>query len=212
MDLDPNDLAPEERYKLLTGCVVPRPIAVVSTVSPQGIPNLAPFSYFNVVGHLPMALSFCVAGRKPDRSPKDSLRNACSAAEGGTGEFVVNMAVESFAAAMAKTATPIAYEESEYDLAHLTPVPSKVVLPPRIGESPVAFECRTLQVVPVGISHLVIGEVVHMVIQDDLLDERFRVNPNELKAIGRMAGSQYCRTQDRFEIRDETFFPKRRES
>jgi len=210
VEINPSDLAPNHRYRILTGCVVPRPIAVVSTVSPNGVTNLAPFSYFNIVGHAPMALSFCVAGRKPDGSAKDSLRNAQMAAVGGIGEFVINIAVETFARAMAKTAMPIAYEESEYDLTHLTPVPSKRVRPPRIGESPIAFECQTIQIVPVGTSSLVIGEVVYIVVQDELLNERFYVNPDKLQAIGRMAGSQYCRTQERFEIPDEAFFPQER--
>ncbi len=209
MDLNPQDLSPEIRYKLLTGCVVPRPIAVVSTMSTNGVTNLAPFSYFNIVGHLPMALSFSVAGRKPDQSPKDSLRNVRSSEEGGTGEFVINIAVESYAQAMALSAATLPYEVSEFDLTQLTPVPSQVVRPCRIAESPIAFECRTIQIVSIGISNLVIGEVVHMTIQDELLDKRFRIDFNKLKAIGRMAGSQYCRTSDLFEIRDERFFPSK---
>lgn len=209
MDLNPQDLSPEIRYKLLTGCVVPRPIAVVSTVSTNGVANLAPFSYFNIVGHLPMALSFSVAGRKPDQSLKDSLRNVRSSEAGGTGEFVINIAVESYAQSMALSAATLPYEVSEFDLTQLTPVPGRVVRPFRIAESPIAFECRTIQIVSIGISQLVIGEVVHMTIQDELLDERFRIDPNKLKAIGRMAGSQYCRTSDRFEIRDEPFFPSK---
>lgn len=209
MDFTPQALSPEVRYKLLTGCVVPRPIAVVSTISSNGVTNLAPFSYFNIAGHLPMALPFSVAGRKPDQLPKDSLRNARLPQDGGTGEYVVNIAVESYAHAMALPAATIPYETSEFDLTQLTPVPSKVVRPPRIAESPIAFECQTIQIVPVGVSNLVIGEVVHITIQDELLDERFRIDPDKLQAIGRMAGSQYCRTRDRFEIRDEKFFPKR---
>ncbi len=207
MDLIPQELPPELHYKLLTGSVAPRPISMVSTISPGGVANLAPFSCFNIVGHAPMALCFSVAGRKPDQSPKGTLRNVRSPQDGGTGEFVINIVVESYAEAMAKAATTLAYDVSEFDLTQLTAIPSKVVCPPRIAESPITFECRTLQIASVGISNLVIGEVVHMAIQDELLDERFRINPDQLKAIGRMAGSRYCRTRDRFEIRDEKFFP-----
>ena len=207
MDLNPQDLSPEIRYKLLTGCIVPRPIAVVSTISTNGIANLAPFSYFNIVGHLPMALSFSVAGRKPDQLPKDSLRNVRSPEDGGTGEFVVNIVVESYVQAMAQSAATLPYEVSEFELTQLTPLPSRVIRPPRIAESPISFECRTIGIVPVGISNLVIGEVVHITIQDELIDERFRIDSDKLQAIGRMAGSLYCRTQERFEIQDEKFFP-----
>jgi flavin reductase (DIM6/NTAB) family NADH-FMN oxidoreductase RutF len=209
MELTPQALPPEIRYKLLTGCVVPRPIAVVSTVSQNGVTNLAPFSYFNIVGHSPMALSFSVAGRKPDQAPKDSLRNVRSPKDGGTGEFVINIAVESYAQAMAKSAATLPYDVSEFDLTQLTPVPSQVICPPRIAESPIAFECRTIQIVPIGISNLVIGEVVHIAIRDELIDERFRVDQDKLQAIGRMAGSQYCRTSDRFAMPDENFFPRK---
>lgn len=202
MELDPHTLPPETRNKILLGCVVPRPIALVSTVSPNGAQNLAPFSYFNAVGHFPMALLFCV-GRRPDLSEKDSLRNARFVEDGGTGEFVVNAAVESYAQHVAVAAQPLPYEESEFELTSLTPVASSVVQPPRIAESPVSFECRTTHVVPVGGFHVVIGEVVHVFIRDDLLDERFHIDADKLAALGRMAGSTYCRTRDRFELRDQ---------
>lgn len=99
------------------------------------------------------------------------------------------------------------YEVSEFKLTHLTPIAGQVVRPSRIAESPIAFECRTIQVVSVGSSNLVIGEVVHTTIQDELIDEQCHIDSDRLQAIGRMAGSQYCRTQNRFEIRDEKFFP-----
>ncbi|MBD2527697.1 flavin reductase family protein [Nostoc sp. FACHB-133] len=207
MDINPNDLSPEYCYKLLTGCVVPRPIAVVSTISTNGIANLAPFSYFNILGHAPMALLFSVTGRKSDRSPKDSLRNVMFPHEGGTGEFVINITVEAYVNAMAKTAAPLPYEESEYSLTNLTPVASQVVRPPRVGESPIAFECKTLQIVPVGSANIVIGEVVHIFVEDELVNDGFNINQDKLQAIGRMAGSIYCRTTDQFQIQDEEFFP-----
>ena len=96
MELDPETLSPQERYKLLIGGIVPRPIAFVSTISPAGALNLAPFSFFNAVGSSPMLLSFCPANRA-DGEEKDSLRNAKPVAEGGVGEFVVNIASETMA-------------------------------------------------------------------------------------------------------------------
>ena len=207
MHFSPDQLPVEARYKLLTGAVIPRPIAVISTVSPEGVFNAAPFSYFNIVGHAPMALSFAVAGPKPNGTLKDSLRNAQLPAQGGTGEFVVNIATEHYAAAMAATARPLPATESEFDLTGLLPVASHVVQPPRIAQAPIAFECRTLQVVEVGRSRLVIGEVVHLHFQDGLVDERYRIDFGQLQALGRMAGSRYARTTDTFVLDDEKFFP-----
>ena len=210
MHFSPDQLPIEARYKLLTGTVIPRPIAVISTLSPGSVFNVAPFSYFNIVGHAPMALSFAVAGPKPDSSPKDTLRNAALPAQGGTGEFVVNIATEHYAAEMARAARPLAADESEFDVAGLLPAPSQLVGPPRIRQAAIAFECRTLQVVPVGRSSLVIGEVVYLHFADGLVDERYRIDFEQLRAIGRMAGSRYARTTDTFVLDDEKFFPDNR--
>jgi flavin reductase (DIM6/NTAB) family NADH-FMN oxidoreductase RutF len=201
MELDPQAMAFDLCYKLVIGCVVPRPIAVVSTVSVDGIPNVAPFSYFTVASHTPLSLAFTVGGLKGDGSIKDTLRNARFVEEGGTGEFVVNVADESYAAGMAKTGESIPYGESEFHHAGLTPVPSRLVKAPRVGEASVSFECRTTHVIPIGIARLVIGEVKHIYVRDGLLDDRMRVDADKLGAIGRMAGNDYVRTRDRFEIR-----------
>lgn len=204
MELDPLDLAVPDRYKLLIGCIVPRPIAFVSSVSPDGRLNLAPFSFFNGVGSDPLALLFCPAN-KPDGSEKDSLRNAKPLAEGGTGEFVVNLATESYATKVAAAAEPLPYGESEFELVDLAHTPSVRVRPPRVADSPVAFECRTLRVVRLNpgvpaAGNIVIGQVIHMHLADGLVNERFHVDPARLAAIGRMGGRGYCRTRDRFEM------------
>jgi flavin reductase (DIM6/NTAB) family NADH-FMN oxidoreductase RutF len=201
MEIDPQALAFDLCYKLVIGCVVPRPIAVVSTVSVDGIPNVAPFSYFTVASHTPLSLAFTVGGLKGDGSIKDTLRNARFVEDGGVGEFVVNVADESYAAGMAKTGESIPYGESEFHHAGLTPAPSRLVKAPRVGEASVSFECRTTHVIPIGIASLVIGEVRHIYVKDDLLDDRMRVDADKLAAIGRMAGNDYVRTRDRFEIR-----------
>ncbi len=203
MEIDVESLPFDIRYKLLTATVVPRPIALVSTLSPDGIPNLAPFSYFNIVGHNPMAVSFSVAGIKPDRSDKDTFRNV-DAAE---SEFVVNIVNEDMAARMAKTASTLAYGHSEFEFAGFTRQPSVSVQPLRVLESPVAFECATFKIIEVGISRLIIGTVRHLYISDDLLDGNYRVNQRLLKAVGRMAGSNYCTSTQLFTVTDERFFP-----
>lgn len=204
MELDPATLDQPSRYKLLIGCIVPRPIAFVSTISPEGKLNLAPFSFFNGVGSDPMTLLFCPAN-KPDGTEKDTLRNAKPVAEGGTGEFVVNIVSESFERQMAACAEPLPYGESEFELSALRSSPSARVRPPRVAESPVCFECRTLQVIrtnpgkPAG-GNVVLGEVVHVFVRDGVINERFHTDPAKLRAIGRMGGTGYCRTGERFEM------------
>lgn len=207
MHLSPNELPMDARYKILTGSVIPRPIAMVSTLSINAAFNVAPFSYFTIIGHAPMALSFSVAGPKPGGTPKDTLRNAQLPAQGGTGEFVINIATEHYAAAMAMSATPLGDDESEFDFTGLTPLASHLIKAPRIKQASIAFECKTLQVVAVGRSRLVIGEIVYLHIDDHLIDDRYRIDFDQLRAIGRMAGSRYARTTDTFVIEDKKFFP-----
>ncbi len=201
MEIDPQVLAANLINKLVIGCVVPRPIAVVSTISVEGLPNVAPFSYFTVASHNPLSLVFTVGGTKGDGSLKDTFRNARPVEDGGTGEFVVNVADESYADEMAKTGESIPYGESEFDHAGLTPEPSRTVKAPRVGEASVAFECRTTHVIAVGDARMVVGEVRHISIKDHLIDDAYRVDPAKLLAVGRMAGSDYVRTRDRFEVK-----------
>lgn len=208
IQLNPSDLPVEIRYKLLTGSILPRPIGVISTVSNLDVANFAPFSYFNIVGHAPMAVSFAVAGPKPDGSEKDTLRNVRAAHEGGTSGFVAHVATESFAFEMAKAANPLSCDESEFDFTGLTAVKSKIVKAPRILQAPIAFECKTIHTLSIGRSSLIIGEIVCMHFSENVINENYRIDDQALKAIGRMAGSLYCRTTDLFEIKDELFFPR----
>lgn len=204
MELDPQSLDVGARYRLMIGCIVPRPIAVVSTVSPDGLVNLAPYSFFNGVGAEPMTLLFC-PGNKADGSEKDTLRNCRPVEEGGTGEFVVNLALEEYRREVAAAGEPLAYGESEFDLTGLGTAASQVVRAPRLAESPVAFECRTTQVMRLkpgvaGGANVVMGEVVHIYVSDDLVDEELHVLPDRLHAIGRLGGLGYCTTRDRFDL------------
>lgn len=209
MEYDVQNLRPSDRYKLLIGAVVPRPIAWVSTISAAGAVNLAPFSFFCGVGSDPMTLLFCPAN-KPDGSEKDSLLNARPVAEGGTGEFVVNMVSDRIKEAMAWTATTLPFGQSEFDLPQvrelgITQTASAAVKPPRVAQSPVSFECRTMQVIRTnpGVAaggNIVIGEVVHIHAEDGLINDRHHVDPTMLDAVGRMGGLSYCRTRDRFDL------------
>ncbi|MEU0934441.1 MULTISPECIES: flavin reductase family protein [unclassified Embleya] len=189
-----------QRERLLLWSVVPRPIAMVSTVSPDGAVNLAPFSYYTAVGYSPMALLFC-AGRRADGSEKDSCRNARPPAEGGTGEFTVNVLIQKHAEAATGAAKPIPHGRSEYELVGLLPIPGTRVGSPRIDGSPIAFECRTSAIVPIGDHFVVIGEVVHVTAEEDLLDtDDFHVDLTRLDAIGRMGAADYLKTQDRYTL------------
>jgi flavin reductase (DIM6/NTAB) family NADH-FMN oxidoreductase RutF len=203
MILDVAQLSVIERYKLLVGAIVPRPIAFVSTTSREGAHNLAPYSFFNGVGSDPMTLLFCPANNAAGHE-KDSLVNA-SPPPDGLGEFVVNIVADSFARQMAMTAEELPWGESEFELSGLTPAPCKAVRAPRVAESPVAFECLTREVVrlnpgaPAG-GNVVIGEVVRVHVDDAMIDDRMRIDAEQLRAIGRMAGNDYVTTRDRFEL------------
>lgn len=204
MELAPTDLDLAQRYKLMIGAIVPRPIAFVSTVSIDGALNLAPFSFFNGVGSNPMTVVFCPAN-DIEGAEKDTLRNCKPEAEGGTGEFVVNLAIESYFREVSAASEPLPHGDSEFDLTGLAAAPSRVVQPPRVAASPLAFECRTSHVVrtnpgePAG-GNAVFGEVVHVHVDDAVVDERLRIDPDRLAAIGRMGGTVYCTTRQRFSV------------
>lgn len=199
MHIDPSSLDVADRYKLLIGAIVPRPIAWVSTLALDGRPNLAPFSFFNGVSSNPMSLLFCPAN-KPDGTDKDTLRNIEA-----TREFVVNIVPHALARAMSATAEELPFGESEWELARLTGAPSERVKPMRVRESPVAFECEAAQIIrlnpgaPSG-GNIVVGRVVSVYAGDGIVDAGRRVDPARLDAIGRMAGLSYCTTRQRFDV------------
>lgn len=206
MQIDPKALSIEDRYKLLIGAVVPRPIAFVSTCSPSdpSVTNLAPFSFFAGVGSNPMTMLFCPANT-PDGREKDTLRNCKPLSEGGQGELVINIVPHALAQRMAACAEPLPYGDSEFDLAHLTRAASVKVKPPRVAESPISFECRTLSVIrtnpgqPAG-GNVVLAEVLYIHAAEELVNDRRHVDPSILDAIGRMGGGSYCTTRDRFDM------------
>ncbi len=201
---DPADLTRTDRYKLLIGAITPRPIALVSTCSREGVSNLAPYSFFTGVGSDPMSLLFCPASL--DAGDKDTLRNCLPEDEGGTGEFVVNLSIEKYARAMAASGEPLPPDESEIDACGFTVAACRIVRPPRLAESPVAFECKTRQVLRLNPTaprgpNVVIGEVVCVWVDDHVINDRFHLDPEQLGTIGRMGGLSYCRTRERFELR-----------
>jgi len=196
--IDPAQLEYNDIYKLMIGIIVPRPIAFVSTIDAAGVRNLAPFSYFTACGSNPPVVCFSTSVRAGARSHKDTLRNVEA-----TGEFVVNVVSEEFAAQMNATAAEVPPEVDEFVLSGLTPLASDLVKPPRVAESKVQMECRLHQIVTVsekpGGGILVLGEVLRFHVLESLLDG-YRIDPEKLNAIGRMGGPNYVRTHDRFEM------------
>ena len=193
--IDPATTTPLNIYKLLVGSVVPRPIAFVSTISPEGVPNLAPFSFFTVASANPPVLCFTTSFREPR---KDTLVNIRA-----SKEFVVNIVSEEFADKMNVTAGEYPYGVDEFAMSGLTPLASDIVGPPRVKESHVNMECTLLQTIevsnkPMG-GTLILGEVVRFHVNDAIFED-FRIDSDKLGAVGRLAGNTYCRTQDRFDL------------
>ncbi len=189
--------APVELYKLMIGSVVPRPIAFVATKGADGIPNLAPFSFFSGAGYNPPTLVFSVIDRGEEM--KDTSRNISE-----RPEFIVHIVNESLAEAMNVTCADFGAHVDEFGEAGLTAVPGTVVDVPRVAAAPIAMECRMTHHLRLGnspprTSHI-LGEIIHWHFDDGLLDERGRVKADALKAVGRMGGVEYARTMDRFAI------------
>jgi len=198
MTINPDADSAGDIYRLMTAIIVPRPIAFVSSLSPGGARNLAPFSFFTAVSANPPVICFAPMIRGKDGSRKDTLNNVEA-----TREFVVNIVSEEIARAMNACSAEVPPEVDEFELSGLTPVPSERVAPPRVAEAKACMECRLLQVVhvstrPLGGS-LVLGEVVLLHVADPLF-HNFSVDPAALRAIGRMGGATYARTTDRFEM------------
>lgn len=207
MEIDPEKLEVRDRYALLIGSILPRPIAWVGTCSGAGATNLAPFSFFTGIAADPMSVLFCPVNDRNGRK-KDTLVNVES-----TREFTVNMVSEELAVKMNQTSAPYPYGVSEFDEAGLTEVESLKVRPPRVKESLVSLECKVLQIVALGhgplAGHIVIGKVV-MFHADDKIYKDGRLSHKDLKAIGRMEGAWYTRTQDAFELPRPTAEPKKK--
>ena len=199
MDIRASAISPPELYRTLLIAVGPRPIAWVSTLSQSGVPNLAPFSFFNAVSANPPLLGFSPAMRKLEAGvePKGTLVNIRE-----TGEFVVNVVTFAVAEVMNVTSGDYEHGVNEFELARLAVRPSQVVRPPQVAASPVSFECRLERILDFGnplTSSFVIGEIVALHIEDNVLADG-RLGSQSLDLVGRMGGMQYTRTTNRFEL------------
>jgi flavin reductase (DIM6/NTAB) family NADH-FMN oxidoreductase RutF len=196
MLIDPHKMAPQEVYRHLTACITPRPIAWVSTISPTGKTNLAPFSFFNGVGANPPAVMFSPVNRR-DGSRKDTILNIEA-----TPEFVINIVSDALAPVMNATSADLAPEISEFEQCGVDAVPSVLVKPPRVKLAAVQMECVLHQIVYVGdgplSANVVIGRVVLIHVEDQVLDAAGQIDPDKLDTVGRLGGSLYSRTRERF--------------
>jgi flavin reductase (DIM6/NTAB) family NADH-FMN oxidoreductase RutF len=201
LSLDFADLEPRQRYKLLCGLVVPRPIALVTTVNAEGVVNAAPFSFFNVFSENP-ALIVLGLQHNLDGTPKDTTRNIQL-----SGEFVVNLVDEAIAEAMNLTAIDFPPGESEPLLADLGLSASRQVKPPRLAAAPAAFECRRAVGLAFGPQReLLIGEVLGVHVRDGIVDpDSLDVDFTALRPIGRLCGNMYARQRDMFELKRITY-------
>ena len=194
-------LSAKSRYKLMIGAIVPRPIALVTTVDLDGRFNAAPFSFFNCLSHDPPIVAFGVEN-KPDMSFKDTAGNIRV-----SEVFTINIVSHAIAEAMHICAIGFPFDVDELREAGLTAVPGTAIAAPRIAEAPAAFECRRHTALELSRSRqIILGEIVYAHFHADVIDaDRLHVNPERLDAVARMGGSICSTTRDRFEIPTPSF-------
>ena len=199
MIYDPTEHPFSETHKLMIGSIVPRPIALVSTTSNNGINNLAPFSYFNGVCSKPPTIMFAPARRGWDGQEKDTLINIRN-----TKEFSINIVSEDIGEKMVKCSTDYEKEVDEYSKSGLSPLSSKKIKPPIVSESKISLECILNQIVQIGkedagSGFIVIGTIVLFHIDDEVYDNG-RIILDKLQPLGRVAGNGYVRSTNAFDI------------
>ncbi|MBM7692719.1 flavin reductase (DIM6/NTAB) family NADH-FMN oxidoreductase RutF [Peribacillus deserti] len=198
ISLDPLELSERENYKFLIGSIIPRPVALVSTISSEGVVNAAPFSYFNIVSSNPPMISVSVQRRKGEQ--KDTARNAQAA-----GEMVVHITDETIVEAANGTAIELEHNQSELDRVPLSLIPSTKLKVPGIQEAKVRLECMVERMIPLGGTDnepgcdLIIGKIVHYHIRNDLYDMG-KIDPIGLQPVSRLAGNSYSKLGDIFEL------------
>jgi flavin reductase (DIM6/NTAB) family NADH-FMN oxidoreductase RutF len=196
------DIEPRERYKLLCATIVPRPIALVTSVGADGVVNAAPFSFFNVFSEDPPLIVLGLQ-HKPQEDRKDTTRNIAE-----TGVFVVNLVDEALAEGMNVCAVDFPPEVSEIEAAGLDLLPGVDVAVPRIAQAPFALECRRTVSLAFGPQReLLVGEVIRLHARGGLMDAgRLRVDMDAYHPVGRLFGDDgYARQRDRFDLTRESY-------
>ena len=199
MKIDPAHTSQKDVYKILTGAVIPRPIGWVSTISEDGILNLAPFSFFNAVGEDPPHVMFSTV--RSGNTSKDTLNNVLA-----TKQFVVNMATEELVEAMNASSINLPPDGNEFDYAGLTPAPSELVRPPRVKESPISFECElvhhySLEGHKDGGATIMIGRIVMFHVDESVLLDDYKINMDAYRPVARLAGYNYSKLGEIFAIK-----------
>ncbi|TGA97704.1 flavin reductase family protein [Sporolactobacillus shoreae] len=198
ISIDPTVLSIRENYKFLSGSIIPRPVAFVTTQSLEGVLNAAPFSYFNIVTEEPPMISVSI--QHLNGKMKDTSRNAVE-----QKEFVVHISDETYVDRINETAKPLPSDESEVQYAGLTPVTSTRISVPGVKEASIRMECVLEKAIPLGgkkdspSCDLLIGRIVYYHIRDDLY-QNGRIDPNGLNPVSRLAGSSYAKLGEIFEL------------
>lgn len=199
MQISVKDTHSATLYKLLTGLVIPRPIGWISTVDENGVNNLAPFSFFNVVGEDPPHVMFSTV--RTGNKNKDTLNNVLN-----NKQFVVNLVTEDLVEQVNKTSEMVDSQIDEFQLAHLTPISSEMIKPMRVKEAKAHFECEMvhhyfLEDHTNGGACIVIGKVLMMHVADEILMENYRINLDTYKPVARLGGSNYSKMGEIFSIK-----------
>jgi flavin reductase (DIM6/NTAB) family NADH-FMN oxidoreductase RutF len=197
MIIDPAAVGRAERNALVNGLIAPRPIAWVSSLSPGGAPDLAPFSFFGAFSFDPPTIGIGPGSRQGNN--KDSLHNIKA-----TGEFVVNLVNRDLAEVANACSGEFGPEVDEWKVAGLTGEASEVIAPQRVAEAPAALECRVMQVLELGApdrasNSLVVAWIVRIHVRDDAIDGYVPL-PEQLDLVARMGGDLWCTTRDRFTL------------
>ena len=192
LKIDPTQIATKDLHQYILGAVAPRPIAFASTLSADGIPNLAPYSFFNAFSSNPPILIFSSNRRVSNNTTKDTLKNVED-----TGEVVINVVSHRIVRQMAVTSIEYGAEVNEFEKAGFTPLPSEMIKPYRVAESPVHMECKVEKILPLGekggAGNLIICNIVLMHIAESVLNEKGRIDPHKIDLMGRMGRFYYVR-------------------
>jgi len=192
LTIDPTQIATRDLHQFILGAVSPRPIAFASTISTDGVPNIAPYSFFNAFSSNPPILIFSSNRRVANNTTKDTLKNVQD-----TGEVVINVVPHSIVRQMAMASIEWSSEVNEFEKTGLTPLASDLVKPFRIAESPVQMECKVEQILPLGdqggAGNLIVCRIVRMHIAEEVLNENGRIDPHKIDLMGRMGRFWYVR-------------------